>query len=146
MKSNVTTTTTERALDGYNIELTGQIPFLPWARARVSRFDFFAVDTSEDLDGFTGALELDILPNLQVEMGFTDDDIGHNLLFFRMNFRLGDGLSTGPKGAYLISRNPIRTEAFQARDMASHTLDKVRRVNDIIVERSGAGITISRLN
>lgn len=136
----------ERALDGYNVELTSQLPYLPWARARVSFFDFDAEERTDDLDGYTASLEMDLLPNLQIETGFTDDDVGHNLAFVRLNFRLGDTLSTGPKGAYLFSRNPIDDQPFRARDMTRHTLDKVRRVNDIVVERTGSGITISRLN
>lgn len=145
-KQTIATNVLERPLDGYNVELTSQIPYLPWARARVSKFNFKAEDAVDDLDGYVASLELDLLPNLQVEMGYTDDDVGHNLGFVRMNFRLGDNLSTGPKGAYLISAKPIDSKPFRARDMKAHTLDKVRRVNDIVVERTSQGITISRLN
>lgn len=145
-KTTIAADILEQPLDGYNIELASQIPYLPWARARISKFNFSAEDATDDLDGYVASLELDVLPNLQVEMGYTDDDVGHNLGFVRMNFRLGDNLSSGPKGAYLISSKPIDSEPFRVRDMKAHTLDKVRRINEIVVERTSSGVTISRLN
>lgn len=145
-KRTVASGVTEQPLDGYNIELTNQVPYLPWARARVSYFDFHREDATKDYDGFIASLEMDLLSNLQVEMGYTDDDVGHNLAFVRFNFRLSDDLSTGPKGAYLFGGNAVDDKPFRMRDMSVHTLDKIRRVNDIVVERTSTGVTISRLN
>lgn len=136
----------ETPLDGYNFEVTAQIPYLPWARARVSMFEFFSRATSDNLNGFTAGIELDLHQNVQVEFGYTDDDRNDNLAFVRVNVRMGDGLLIGPKGRYLISRHPIDDVAFRMRDMRAHTLDKVRRIDTIVVERVSAGIVISRAN
>lgn len=136
----------ETALDGYNVEITAQIPYLPWARARFSVFEFFLPDSSDDLNGYTAGLEMDLHQNVQVEFGFTDDDRNENLAFVRLNIRLGDGLSTGPKGRYMLGANPVDDVAFNMRDMRAHTLDKVRRIDTIAVERVSSGVVITRAN
>ena len=41
----------ERPLDGFDMELTAQVPYLPWARARARRVWWDAVDASEDVKG-----------------------------------------------------------------------------------------------
>ena len=40
----------------------------------------------------------------------------------------------------------IAPKAFEARDMSDYTLERVRRTNNIVVERSSGGITIARAN
>jgi len=46
----------------------------------------------------------------------------------------------------LLSDHAIADRAFDLRDMRAHTLDKVRRVNNIVLERTSSGVTISRSN
>ncbi|MHA1563807.1 MAG: inverse autotransporter beta domain-containing protein [Alphaproteobacteria bacterium] len=132
---------TEEALDGYDLELTTQVPYLPWARVRGQYFLWDTKSLSENIDGYTGAVELDIHQNFQLEFGYTDDDFNDGFVFAKIRFTPGSrGRPT------LLSDQAVSDQAFNLRDMRGYTLDKVRRVNNIVVERTSSGVTISRLN
>ncbi len=131
----------EEALDGFDVELTAQVPYLPWARVRGQYFFWDTVSLNDDNDGLTGAVELDIHQNLQVELGYTDDDLNDGYMFAQVRFILGNRGRPA-----LFSDQAVAEQAFNLRDMREYTLDKVRRVNTIVVERASSGVTISRLN
>jgi hypothetical protein len=59
----------ERPLDGFDIELTAQVPYLPWARARARRVWWDSVDAAEDVKVWGASLEMDLLQNLTFEAG-----------------------------------------------------------------------------
>lgn len=137
---------TERALDGYDVELTSQIPYLPWARGRGKYFHFDSVAQVNNIDGYSASLEMDLQQNLQFEVGYSHDDVTRDGFWFaQFRFRLGGG-----NRPVLASTGWIDAELFRWRDMREHTLDKVRRDNTIVIERTtaaGAGsfsVTISR--
>ncbi len=136
---------TERALDGYDVELTSQIPYLPWVRGRGRYFHFDSEAQANNIDGFSASLEMDLQQNVQFEVGFSDDDVTEGRFWFaQFRFRLGGG-----DRPVLTSTRWIDAEPFRWRDMREHTLDKVRRDNTIVIERTTAAggtatITISR--
>ncbi len=140
-RRNAGTDTFEEALDGFDVELTAQVPYLPWARVRGQYFIWDAEATNDNINGYTGAIEMDIHQNLQIELGYTDDDFNDGYLFAQVRFIPGNR-----KRPVLLSDHAVAEQAFDLRDMRNHTLDKVRRVNKIVLERSGTGVTISRLN
>ena len=131
----------EEVLDGFDAELTAQVLYLPWARVRGQYFVWDTKAVGDDIDGYTGAIELDIHQNLQIELGYTDDDFNDGYMFAQFRFIPGNR-----KRPALLSDHAIAEQPFDLRDMRNHTLDKVRRVNNIVLERSSAGVTISRLN
>ncbi len=133
--------TSEKALDGFDAELASQVPYLPSARLRAKYF-YYDVSAGSDLDGWTAGIEVDVHQNLQLEFGISDDDRSNEQWFLRV--RLTPVQSSRP---VLLSRNPLDTMAFRPRDMRQQTLTKVRRENEITVQRTitvTGTVTISR--
>ncbi len=140
-KRNAGTDIFEEALDGFDVELTAQVPYLPWARVRGQYFVWDTEATNDDIKGYTGSIEMDLHQNLQVEFGYTDDDFSDGYMFAQFRFIPGNRQRPA-----LLSDRAVAEQAFDLRDMREHTLDKVRRVNKIVLERTATGVTISRLN
>lgn len=116
------------------------MPYLPWARVRGQYFVWDTLALDDDITGYTGSIEMDLHQNLQVEFGYTDDDFNDSYMFAQFRFIPGNRQRPA-----LLSDHAIAERAFDLRDMREHTLDKVRRENTIIVERTTGGtITISR--
>ncbi len=139
-KRGAGTDTSEEALDGLDVELTAQVPYLPWARVRGKYFTWDTKALENNIDGYSSSVEMDLHQNLQVEAGYTDDDFNKGVWFVKLRFIPGNR-----NRPVLASNRAIDTEAFRMRDMRDHTLDKVRRQNNIIVERTtGGSITVSR--
>ena len=63
--------------------------------------------------------------------------------FAQIRFNL---LGSGKGRPVAASSRFIDDTAYRLRDMSDHTLDKVRRENEIIVERSSGGVVIARAN
>ncbi len=130
---------TEEPLDGHDIELTAQLPYLPWARVRGKRYWWQTQNLSEDIKGWSASVEMDLLQNLQFEAGVTDDNYIEEKEYFaqaRLTFLFGRPVAMSNS---LVSDNP-----WLMRDMSEYRLDKVRRENKIIVERRSSGVVITR--
>mgnify|MGYP000391402681 CR=1 FL=1 len=140
-KFEVHPNTTEKALDGYDGEIASQIPYLPSARVR-AKFYHYDVTSASDLDGWSAGIEVDLHQNLQLEFGIDDDDSSSEKWFLRVRF-----LPASPYRPVLLRRNPIDSVAFRPRNMREQTLSKVRRENEITVQRTitvRGSVTISR--
>ncbi len=129
---------TEKALDGWDVELTAQVPYLPWARARGKRFEWQTENLENDIDGWSASLEMDISQNLQIEGGFIDDNFTDTEGFLQITFRMAFGRPVA------LSSMLFDDQPWQIRDMREYRLDKVRRENRIIVERQSSGVVITR--
>lgn len=133
----------ERALDGEDIELGFQVPYLPWARAYARKFRWDGVD-GRDIDGERLALRLRPWGFIEVEAGYQDDNVNDSSFFGML--RLSLALGRVPS---VESRGLIDDVAFRYDDVSALTLDKVRRQNTIVVERvssapGSATVTVSR--
>jgi hypothetical protein len=138
----VATDTTEKPLDGRDIEIALQVPYLPWAKARGRYFEWDAADGPEDIDGIALSLDADLHQNLQLEIGAVDDNTTDWEGFMKLRVRVASW--NGVDRPVALSDRIVDDAPFAARDMRDHALDEVRRENKIILERSSAGITISR--
>jgi len=136
--------TTEQALDGYDLELEAPLPYLPWARFLLKGFRWDRTTTS-NVDGYTAGLRMHPFSRLDIELGATDDNYTSTEWFLKMSWHFGQ-----PKHVeYTATDTPISETPFVARDLTRHTLDKVRRHNDIVLERKtngGGGIVVGRRN
>jgi len=133
----------EKPLDGYDLDLASQIPYMPWAKAHLINYRWNRERAAEDLSGNKLTFEGDLTPNLSIEFGrnFNTNNIAEDGNFAMLRFRL-NGNSKRPNAM----TNFLSSNAFDARDMSGHTLDRVRRNNLIVVERSADGIVIARGN
>ena len=132
----------EEPLDGHDIELTGQIPYLPWARITGRRYWWKTKTASEDIKGWEASINMDLLQNLQIEAGINSDnfikDNNNNEIFMMSRFHFN---FNRPVAA---SSMAFSADPWLIRDMKEFRLDKVKRENKIIVERRSNGITIAR--
>ena len=141
------TSVQEKALDGWDIEGDVQIPYMPWAYATIKGFGWEGVST-KDVEGYTLSFLMNITRTIVLEFGRTDDDIGENN-FLNVRFSLG-----GPERVeYTMVEHLFTKRFFSERDLKKQTLRKVRREQNIVVERirlneasgvTGGGVFIGR--
>jgi adhesin/invasin len=132
----------EEPLDGHDIELTSQVPYLPWAKVTGRRYWWKTKTASEDIKGWEASINMDLLQNLQIEAGVNSDnfikDNNNNEVYImsRFHFNFNRPITA--------SSQVISTDPWLMRDMKDFRLDKVKRENKIIVERRASGISIAR--
>ena len=128
----------ERVLDGYDMRLASQIPYIHWADLFVNSYSWEG-EKRNDVDGLMIGSELSLSPNLNFEIAYDDkdraglDDEYYVKLMFVYPPRNGPTLSDG------ISGDMWRKQT----DMSDQMLTKVKRNNKIFVEFNG-NATISR--
>ena len=136
---------TERPLDGGDVELGVQLPYLPWAKVFGKEFLYKSVDAPKDIVGQTYSAQVTPMPFLRLEGGVTRDNTNPTDGFLKLSFSLAFGADGNSAAQKILSDQP-----YEMVSMADHTLDKVRRENTIAVERvattGGISIVIGRSN
>lgn len=134
----------EKPLDGYDVDLAAQIPYMPWAKVHVMRYTWDKERAAEDLSGNKLSLEGDLTSNVTVELGrnINTNNIAEDGNFMMLRYRWDGSGRKQPNAMNAF----LSAKAFDMRDMSNHTLDRVRRNNTIVVERSAGGIVIARGN
>ena len=124
---------TERALDGYEIEVGGQVPYIPSAKIFVKNWKWEGYQTA-DTKGNTYSLQINapVAPNVTLEAGTKDFDTGTDIDFVNLTYKLGLGLGPSEKDA--IVQDLIADNAFNNTSMKKKMLDKVRRKNQIVIQ------------
>ena len=123
----------ERVLDGYDMRLASQIPYIHWADLFVNSYSWEG-EKRNDVDGLMVGSELSLSPNLNFEVAYDDKDRGglddeyYVKLMFVHPPRNGPTLSDG------ISGDMWRKQT----DMSDQMITKVKRNNKIFVEFSGS--------
>ena len=123
----------ERVLDGYDMRLASQIPYIHWANLFVNSYSWEG-EQRNDVDGLMVGSELSLSPNLNFEIAYDDKDRGglddeyYVKLMFVHPPRNGPTLSDG------ISGDMWRKQT----DMSDQIITKVKRNNKIFVEFTGS--------
>lgn len=130
----------ERALDGNDMSINGQIPYLPWAKINLMHYEWKKVNNSKNSKGDKLSLDLLLTPNVVLELGVDDNNIQKKDNFAKLSFVFP------PREGPSASTDFIADEAFPSGDMSSQLLSKVKRSNKITLESEGVGVTISRLD
>ena len=65
----------ERALDGNDMSINGQIPYLPWAKINLMHYEWKKVNNSKNSKGDKLSLDLLLTPNVVLELGVDDNNI-----------------------------------------------------------------------
>ena len=129
----------EKALEGYDLNLASQVPYMHWADVFVNAYEWFGRDR-DDIKGTKLGSELLLSPNLNLELAYDDkdkkglEDEWYARVMFVYPPRLGPSLQDG-----FLSESPWKEE----KDMSGELLSKVKRNNKIVVEFKGTS-TISR--
>ena len=129
---------TERTLDGYDISIIGEVPFLPWANVIDKHYEWQAEKNSKNSKGENYSLELTLTPSFIVSGGWDDNDINGFYSYLKASFVYP------PRERVAASTNLIGETAFSSGDMSGELLSKVRRNNKQIIESEGTGVVIAR--
>ena len=131
-------TKNENVLDGYDIRLASQIPYMHWAKAFIDTYAWEG-EARDDIEGTKLGSEFLLSSNFNLELAFDDKDKAGledewyaKLMFFHPP-------KEGPTAQDGISDTMWKEE----RDMSGEMLTKVKRNNKIMIEFKGSS-TISR--
>ena len=130
---------TERTLDGYDISVVGQVPYIPWVNVIGKSYRWEANKNSKDSTGEKVSLEMTLSPNLIAEVGFDDNNINGTDNFAKITFIYP------PRETPTASTDFISEKAFVQFDMSTELLSIVRRANKQTIESEGTGVVITRL-
>jgi adhesin/invasin len=124
---------TERALDGYEIEVGGQVPYIPSAKVFAKNWKWDGYQTA-DTKGNTYSLQINapIAPNITLEAGTKDFDTGTDVDFVNLTYKIG--LGGGKSQQDEMVQSLIADQAFNTTSMKDKMLDKVRRKNQIVIQ------------
>ena len=131
--------TDEKVLDGYDLRLASQIPYMHWADIFINAYEWEGRDR-DDIKGTKIGSELLLNPNLNLELAYDDKDKAglkdewYAKIMFIHPPRSGPSLQDG-----FLSSDAWKEE----KDMSGELLTKVKRNNKIVVEFKGKS-TISR--
>ena len=122
---------TERALDGHEFEVGGQVPYIPSAKLYAKMWTWEGYGSASDTKGKTYSLEINtpIMPNVTLEAGTKDYDDQTDRDFIKMTYRLNFGETKNLEEIDIIS-----DEAFSSKSVESRMLEKVRRKNSIVIQ------------
>ena len=129
----------EKPLEGYDLNIASQVPYMHWADVFVNAYEWFGRDR-DDIKGTKLGSELLLSPNLNLELAYDDkdkkglEDEWYARVMFVYPPRSGPSLQDG-----FLSESPWKEE----KDMSGELLSKVKRNNKIVVEFKGTS-TISR--
>ena len=126
--------TKEKVLDGYELNLSSQLPFMPWTRINVQNYDFKKDKASENTGGNLVSLEMNLSPSIQFEASrnFIDtsgveDENSFKIMYYNP-----------PRNKTSLQDGFLSASAFEKGDVEAKMKDKVRRRNAMTIEVQGA--------
>ncbi len=128
----------EKVLDGYDVTLESQVPYLHWADIFYNTYKWKGVDR-DDIEGAKIGSEMQITPHVNLVLAYDDkdkhglDDDWYAKIIFIHPPQMGPSAKDG------IAKTAWKEE----KDMSGELLTKVKRNNKIMIEFKGAA-TISR--
>ena len=130
---------TERTLDGYELSIVGQVPYIPWVNVIGKSYTWEAEKNSKNSTGEKISLEMALTPSLIAEVGFDDNNINGTDNFAKITFIYP------PRETPTASTDFFSEKAFVQFDMTTELLSIVRRSNKQTIESEGTGVVITRL-
>jgi len=130
----------EKVLDGYDIELSSQVPYLHWADVFYNTYHWDGVDR-DDVKGTKIGTDLLLTSSLALEAAYDDKDKKglEDEWYAKISF-----VHPPRKGA--TAQDGVSNQIWKKeKDMSGEMLTKVKRNNKIMIEFKGTG-TISRLD
>ena len=122
----------ERVLDGYDLIIGGQIPYLPWAKIYYENYSWSSIKNSKDSSGNKLSTEIHLTKSISLEAGVNDNAITGQDEYVMVTF------SYPPSEKPTITDKFYSTQAFENSDVSKQMLQKVKRTNKVVVELEGA--------
>ena len=126
--------TKEKVLDGYELNLSSQLPFMPWTRINVQNYDFEKDKASENTGGNLVSLEMNLSQSIQFEASRNfidttgvDDENSFKIMYYNP-----------PRNKTSLQDGFLSASAFEKGDVEAKMKDKVRRRNAMTIEVQGA--------
>ena len=126
--------TKEKVLDGYELNLSSQLPFMPWTRINVQNYDFEKDKASENTGGNLVSLEMNLSPSIQFEASRNfidttgvDDENSFKIMYYNP-----------PRNKTSLQDGFLSASAFEKGDVEIKMKDKVRRRNAMTIEVQGS--------
>ena len=128
--------TKEKVLDGHEINLSSQLPFMPWTRINIQNYDFKKDKASENTNGNLVSLEMNLSPSIQFEASrdFSDTNGVEDESSFKIMYY------NPPRNKTSLQDGFISANAFEKGDIETKMKDKVKRNNALTIEVQGAVI------
>ena len=126
--------TKEKVLDGYEINLSSQLPYMPWTRINVQNYDFEKDKASDNTGGNLVSLEMNLSPSIQFEASrnFIDTNGVEDENSFKIMYY------NPPRNKTSLQDGFLSASAFEKGDVEAKMRDKVRRRNAMTIEVQGA--------
>ena len=126
--------TKEKVLDGYELNLSSQLPFMPWTRINVQNYDFEKDKASENTGGNLVSLEMNLSPSIQFEASrnFIDTNGVEDENSFKIMYY------NPPRNKTSLQDGFLSASAFEKDDIETKMKDKVKRRNAMTIEVQGA--------
>ena len=126
--------TKEKVLDGYELNLSSQLPYMPWTRINIQNYDFEKDKASENTGGNLVSLEMNLSPSIQFEASRNfidttgvDDENSFKIMYYNP-----------PRNKTSLQDGFLSASAFEKGDVEAKMKDKVRRRNAMTIEVQGA--------
>jgi adhesin/invasin len=118
----------ESVLNGHDINLIGQLPYMPWGKVVYNNYSF--AGTSSDTKGERLSLEAQVLRHMIFEIGQSTPDVGSTEDFWKLKLRW-------PANQFkqTIVSHTVTEHMFPEKNMSSKMLSKVRRTNEIASQK-----------
>ena len=127
----------ERVLDGYDINIVGQVPNAPWANIVFTDYRWEKVKNTKDSEGKIFKTEINLTNNVTLEAGIDDNNITNSQDFIKLTYNY-----PGKDRPTILDGKS--QEKFETSDVSGEMLTKVRRSNAITVEVEASGVVIAR--
>jgi len=134
-KRTLSDSSTEKAVDGWDVALEAPIPKLPWVNINLKTSEFDR-DASKNVKTETYSLRANLTDNIEVEMGMTNNNVSDSENFGKFIWHIG-------KPKYVTSTMADGTQTTR-RNLENHRLEKVRRHNNVVIDTGTAGLTVGR--
>ena len=129
----------ERVLDGYDLNIAGQVPYTPWANVKYNNYTWKANKATQDSEGEIYSAMVNLSNHLTFEFGRDDNEITQNSNYvkwiYNMNSRNRSNWNDG-----------FSSTAFQDSDVSENMLTKVKRSNIVTLEIENSGVVIANGN
>ena len=124
----------ERVLDGYELNLTTQLPYMPWAELNFQNYEFEKDKASDNSEGNLVSLEMNLSPSIQFEASRNfidttgvDDEDSFKIMYYNP-----------PRNKKSLQDGFLSASAFEKGDVEIKMKDKVRRRNAMTIEVQGS--------
>jgi len=132
---DIINTRKEQSLGGYDLNISSQIPYMPWARINYTSYEWDADIASTNTKGTKYGSEVNVSPSLL--LGYEYDESGNS----------GDDVSSinltfvyPPRDNKPTIVDGLSSQAFTYADVSEKLNDKVKRNNKLVIETQGAVI------